>query len=151
MDSWLKQEALKNPDIKRLAHEEHTSGNKSTHLPLCSARSRAHINLVSIFVGSSESVQSATRQGAGRPGPAGIRFCSRGVKTLHIHALPFDLGRSDCKCLLKILRPRHLATKQENYKTSQLIFYFWTNIKFKNSKQWATKSVFAFCFFFCLI
>lgn len=51
MDSWLKQEALKNPDIKRLAHEEHTSGNKSTHLPLCSARSRAHINLVSIFVG----------------------------------------------------------------------------------------------------
>ena len=40
MDSWLRQEALKNPDIKRLAHEERTSGNKSAHLQtfVCSER-----------------------------------------------------------------------------------------------------------------
>lgn len=46
MDSWLKQEALKNPDIKRLAHEEPTSGNKSAHLPRCSAQMRADTPVV---------------------------------------------------------------------------------------------------------
>lgn len=43
------------------------------------------------------------------------------VKTLPAHALLF--GQSDCKPFLKILKSRHLETKQENYKNKLVDFY----------------------------
>lgn len=119
------------------------------HICLCALPGAEHTLIWSASLwGGSESVQSATRRGAGRPGPAGIRFCSRRVKTLHIHALPFDLGRSDCKCLLKILGPRHLATKQENYKTSQLIFLFLNKHKIQEFQTVGHEISFRFLFLF---
>lgn len=68
MDGWLKQEALKNADVKRLAHEAHTSSHESAHLPQCSAQVQAHIHVCP------EPVRSATAQ-AGGDQPAGVRFC----------------------------------------------------------------------------
>lgn len=132
MDSWLKQEALRSPDIKRLAQEEHTSGNKSAHSPRCSTRIQANIHLVGAW-GGRGGRKGGAAVGARRAHSPGWRETEPGVDgaspSVHRESRPSTLtpcylGSSDCKRFLKILGPHHLETKQANCKNKPVDFYF---------------------------
>lgn len=154
MDSWLKQEALKNPDIKRLAHEEHTS--VVINLPICLG---APPGSKQTFVGLEHGGGGGGGGGAAVPAEptprAGERLSPgwRGASpSVHRESRPSTLtpcylGRSDCKRFLKILGSHHLETKQENCKNKPVDFYFKKANKHKLQEFPTVGHEIRFCFF----
>lgn len=142
MDSRLKQEALTNPDIKRLAHEEHTSGNKSAHLPRCSARIQANIRRVGARGWGCGKGRQLWVHAEPPPRAGGSLSLGWSGATPSVHGesrpctlTPCCLGRSGGKRGLRIPGSHPLETKRENCKHKPVDLYFFEKAnKHKNTR-----------------